>query len=51
MICPILLYWFGRALVMAHRRYIDEDPILFVLHDHVSLLAGGLIVIIMLIAI
>jgi 4-hydroxybenzoate polyprenyltransferase len=50
-ICPILLYWFGRALVMAHRRYINEDPILFVLRDHVSILAGGLIVLIMLLAI
>jgi hypothetical protein len=51
MICPVPLYWFGRALVMAHRRFIDEDPMSFVLRDRISLLAGGLIVAIMLLAI
>ena len=24
---PLLLYWFGRALMMAHRREMPDDPI------------------------
>jgi len=42
LICPILLYWIGRALVLAHRRLIDDDPIQFALRDRVSRLAGAL---------
>jgi 4-hydroxybenzoate polyprenyltransferase/phosphoserine phosphatase len=38
-ICPILLYWVGRALIMAERRLINDDPIAFVLRDRVSLLS------------
>lgn len=42
LICPILLYWIGRALVLAHRRMIEDDPIQFALRDRVSHLAGAL---------
>jgi 4-hydroxybenzoate polyprenyltransferase len=43
LVCPILMYWLGRALLMAHRRWMDDDPIVFALHDWNSLVAGGLI--------
>ena len=43
LICPILMYWLGRALMMAHRRLIDDDPILFALKDWNSLAALCLI--------
>jgi 4-hydroxybenzoate polyprenyltransferase/phosphoserine phosphatase len=33
---PLLLYWIGRALVLAHRRFIDDDPIVFAIRDRVS---------------
>lgn len=39
LICPILLYWLSRALVLAHRRSMDDDPVLFALHDRVSRIA------------
>ncbi|MGV7216974.1 UbiA family prenyltransferase [Bradyrhizobium sp. UFLA05-112] len=39
LICPILIYWFGRLLMLAHRRELDDDPILFALRDKNSLLA------------
>jgi len=42
LICPILLYWIGRALVLAHRRMIEDDPIQFALRDRVSHFAGAL---------
>lgn len=51
LICPILLYWFCRALMMAHRRLIEDDPIVFALKDRNSLLAGTLILLIFLVAI
>lgn len=40
LICPILLYWIGRAVVLAHRRIIDDDPITFALNDRISYIAG-----------
>jgi 4-hydroxybenzoate polyprenyltransferase/phosphoserine phosphatase len=48
LICPILMYWLGRALLMAQRRLIDDDPIVFALRDrnsYMALAAIGLILI------
>jgi 4-hydroxybenzoate polyprenyltransferase/phosphoserine phosphatase len=42
-ICPILMYWLARALLMAHRRLMDDDPIIFALRDRNSFFALGLI--------
>jgi 4-hydroxybenzoate polyprenyltransferase/phosphoserine phosphatase len=39
--CPLLMYWIGRALMLARRREMDDDPIVFVLHDPTSLAAVG----------
>ena len=36
MLCPLLLYWFGRIWVYARRGRIPDDPALFVLGDSVS---------------
>jgi 4-hydroxybenzoate polyprenyltransferase len=35
-VCPLLMYWIGRALMMAHRRLVDDDPIVFAIKDRVS---------------
>ncbi len=43
LVCPILMYWLGRALMLAHRREMADDPILFALKDRNSLLAFALI--------
>lgn len=51
LICPILMYWLGRALMMAHRRLMDDDPVVFALRDINSLVAAGLIGAIMIAAI
>jgi 4-hydroxybenzoate polyprenyltransferase/phosphoserine phosphatase len=40
---PLLVYWISRMLVMANRRLVDEDPILFALRDRVSLLTGAVL--------
>ncbi len=34
--CPMLMYWIGRALVMSHRRLIDDDPVVFAVRDRNS---------------
>ena len=49
-ICPILMYWIGRALILAERQLIDDDPISFALKDRISLLAVALIAFIMIVA-
>jgi 4-hydroxybenzoate polyprenyltransferase/phosphoserine phosphatase len=33
--CPILVYLLGRMLIMAQRREMHDDPIVFVLHDRI----------------
>jgi 4-hydroxybenzoate polyprenyltransferase/phosphoserine phosphatase len=43
LICPILMYWLGRALLMAQRRLINDDPLVFALRDWNSYVALGLI--------
>jgi len=43
LICLILMYWLGRALLMAHRRLMDDDPIVFAMRDWNSYVALGFI--------
>jgi 4-hydroxybenzoate polyprenyltransferase len=42
-VCVLLAYWISRALLLAHRGLIDEEPIDFALTDRVSLLTGAAI--------
>jgi len=44
LVCPILTYWIARAMILAHRRMMNEDPIVFAIKDRISRLAGVLIV-------
>ena len=37
--CPVLMYWIGRMVIMAERRYLDDDPVLFTIRDRNSLMA------------
>lgn len=39
-LCPLFLYWIGRALMLAHRRVMHDDPILFALRDSRSWAVG-----------
>ena len=43
LICPALMYWIGRALMMAERRFMDDDPLVFALKDRNSLISFALI--------
>jgi 4-hydroxybenzoate polyprenyltransferase len=51
LICPILMYWIARMLMMAHRRLVHDDPIVFALKDRVSIMTFICIAAIMLAAI
>ena len=41
LICPILLYWIGRVLMMAGRGDLDDDPIVFAIRDRNSWAAAA----------
>ncbi len=43
LVCPLLLYWVSRALMLCHRRQMHDDPIVFALRDRVSWAVGGLV--------
>jgi 4-hydroxybenzoate polyprenyltransferase len=36
LLCPLLLYWVSRAWVIAHRRGMHDDPLVFAARDGVS---------------
>ena len=50
LLCPIIMYWISRMLLMAHRRFVPEDPIIFAVRDRVSLMTLGLCLLITLAA-
>ena len=37
----LLLYWLGRAMLLANRGAIGDDPLVFALRDRTSWLVGG----------
>ncbi|WP_287318384.1 UbiA family prenyltransferase [Mesorhizobium sp.] len=38
-VCPVLIYWTSRLVMIAHRRSMTEDPIVFAMTDRNSLLS------------
>ncbi len=40
-LCPILLFWISRVLMLAHRGEMNDDPVVFALRDRGSLLVGA----------
>ena len=51
LVCPILIYWISRALMLANRGIMHDDPIIFAVTDRVSWLCGVIIALIILAAI
>jgi 4-hydroxybenzoate polyprenyltransferase/phosphoserine phosphatase len=39
-LCPILLFWISRVLMLSHRGQMPDDPVVFALRDKVSLVTG-----------
>jgi 4-hydroxybenzoate polyprenyltransferase len=50
LICPILMYWTSRALMMAHRDAMNDDPIIFSLKDKISRISIGMMICLVLIS-
>ena len=50
LLCPTMLYWISRIWMLANRRELHEDPILYALHDRVSYVVLGVIAFIVLYA-
>jgi 4-hydroxybenzoate polyprenyltransferase/phosphoserine phosphatase len=40
-LCPILLFWISRVLMLSHRGQMHDDPVVFALRDRVSLVTGA----------
>ena len=40
LLCPILLYWFNRVIMLANRGDVNIDPILFAFRDRASWVVG-----------
>lgn len=48
--CPLLMYWIARIIVLAERRMVNDDPVVFALRDRISHIAGVLMIAILLAA-
>ena len=40
-LCPALLFWVSRVLMLAHRGLLHDDPVVFALRDRISLGIGA----------
>ncbi|HTZ70625.1 MAG TPA: UbiA family prenyltransferase, partial [Acetobacteraceae bacterium] len=40
-VCPILLFWISRMLMLSNRGLMPDDPVIFALRDRVSLVLGA----------
>jgi 4-hydroxybenzoate polyprenyltransferase/phosphoserine phosphatase len=41
LMCPLLLYWIGRVLIIANRGHLHDDPLIFALTDRISWITGA----------
>jgi len=50
LLCPLLLYLISRIWLLAHRKMLDEDPVLFIIRDRRSQLLAALGIILLWVA-
>lgn len=46
LICPLLLYWISRVLIISNRNELHDDPVIFALTDRISWLVGALVAVV-----
>jgi len=51
LVCPLLLYWISRVLILANRGELHDDPVIFASRDRVSWLTGFLTAVIVAVSI
>ncbi|MBI2379736.1 MAG: UbiA family prenyltransferase [Gammaproteobacteria bacterium] len=44
--CPLLLFWVSRTWLLTHRGQMHDDPVVFAIKDRISLVVGGLFVLV-----
>lgn len=49
-ICPLLLYWYGRIIVLAQRGQLADDPVAFTVRDRASHLTALLVLFLFMLA-
>ena len=42
-VCPVLLYWISRMVMIAHNGHMDDDPVIFAVRDRISQFCGVLV--------
>jgi len=42
-VCPVLLYWISRMVMIAHNGHMDDDPVIFAVRDRTSQFCGMLV--------
>lgn len=50
LICPLALFWISRLWLIAVRGQLNEDPVVFALKDRVSLMLGGVVAVLLILA-
>jgi 4-hydroxybenzoate polyprenyltransferase len=51
LVCPLLFYWIARALMLAQRREMDDDPVVFALKDRLSHVTAACVALVVLAAV
>lgn len=41
LLCPVLLFWISRVMMLSQRGHLHDDPVVFALTDRVSLFTGA----------
>lgn len=44
--CPLLLFWISRVWMLTHRGQMNDDPVVFAIHDRASLTVGILMILV-----
>lgn len=44
--CPLLLFWVSRTWMLTHRGQMHDDPVVFAVKDHISVLTGALMLLV-----
>jgi 4-hydroxybenzoate polyprenyltransferase len=47
LVCPLLLYWISRMWLLAHRRQMHDDPVVFALKDPASYVIAALALVVL----
>ena len=46
-VCAILLYWITRTVMLAHRGFMHDDPVVYAARDRISLLCLATMVVLL----